>query len=279
MGLRRRATRDKTTVERATIADTTETGTIESAASNDRFAENIRQSAIDRNHRRALPGPWKPSDPLGAATVTLLFLIRHGQSLSNAEHRIQGQADIELSPLGLRQSAALAAGFDGQSLDAIYASPLRRAMQTAGPLATALKLEIRTDDRFKEIAAGIFQGLRWDEINDRFPAEAVRWRAHDPDFVIPGGESRRTVAERGHAALQEIRAAGHKRVAVVAHGGVLCGALKMLLGIPAEQSPLGLYNASISRVILDQTVKLLTLNETAHLVAAGLERPDSTGDF
>jgi probable phosphoglycerate mutase len=210
----------------------------------------------------------------------ILYLVRHGQSLSNVERRIQGQADVELSPLGLRQGAALALALTNREIDAVYASPLRRALDTAKPLAAALGLTICTDDRLKEIDAGIFQGLLWEEINRRFPDEALHWRQQDPDFVIPGGESRRVVAQRGAAALQAVRDAGHQRAVVVAHGGVLTGALKMLLHVPAELNPFGLYNASISKMAWDQNVvKLLTLNETAHLVAAGLDRPDSTGDF
>jgi probable phosphoglycerate mutase len=210
----------------------------------------------------------------------ILYLVRHGQSLSNAEYRIQGQTDIELSPLGLRQSAALAEALTDRAIEAVYASPLRRALGTAEPLAAALRLTICTDDRLKEIHAGIFQGLLWDEINRRYPDEARHWRQHDPDFVIPGGESRRAVAQRGAAALQAISAAGHRRAVVVAHGGVLTGALKILLGVPAELNPFGLFNAAISKLAWDQNiVKILTLNETGHLAAAGLDRPESTGDF
>src|SRR5580693_7632884 len=115
----------------------------------------------------------------------LLYLIRHGQSLFNAEKRIQGQTDIALSPFGEKQSQALAAAFRGLPIDALYASPLRRAMQTAAPIADALKLEIRTDDRLKEINAGIFEGVGWDEIASHSPEAAARWQAQEPDFVIP----------------------------------------------------------------------------------------------
>ena len=94
-------------------------------------------------------------------------------------------------------------------------------MQTAQPIADALKLEIRTDDRLKEINAGIFEGMGWDELDSHSSDAAARWRAQEPDFVIPGGESRRALGERGRAALTDIHAAGHRRAIVVAHGGIL----------------------------------------------------------
>jgi probable phosphoglycerate mutase len=209
----------------------------------------------------------------------LLYLVRHGQSLFNAERRIQGQFDVHLSPFGLRQSAALAAAFRSLPIEAIYASPLTRAMQTAEPIADALHLPITTDDRLKEINAGVFQGVLWSEIEEHSPDLAVRWREQDPDFEIPGGESRRALAERGRAAFDAIHATGHRQAIIVAHGGVLAGALKSLLGIPMELNPFSFYNASISRLGWDRRIKLLTFNQLDHLAAAGLAETDNTGDL
>jgi broad specificity phosphatase PhoE len=183
----------------------------------------------------------------------------------------------------------LVAALGSLDIDAIYASPLRRAMQTAEPLAAALRLPIHADDRLKEINAGEFQGLLWSEIERKWPEAAQHWRQQTPDFVIPGGESRRAVAERGRAALEAIHAAGHRQVVVVAHGGVLAGALRSLLQIPAELSPFSFYNAAINKVTWDQQnpesqgfpnrIKILVLNETDHLKAAGIDGPYSTGDL
>lgn len=209
----------------------------------------------------------------------LLYLVRHGQSLSNAEGRIQGQLDVRLSPFGERQSLALAAAFRSLPIDAVYASPLARAMQTAAPIADALGLPVQTDDRLKEINAGVFQGVLWSEIEAHSPDLAAKWREQDPDFVIPGGESRRMLGIRGRAALEAIRASEHRQVVVVSHGGVLAGALKALLGVPAENNPFSFYNASISKLAWDRRIKLLTLNQLDHLATAGLAEADSTGDL
>ncbi|KKK94352.1 hypothetical protein LCGC14_2683730, partial [marine sediment metagenome] len=67
----------------------------------------------------------------------LLYCIRHGESTYNAEGRIQGQSDVPLSELGRRQGEAVAAALRAEPVEAIYSSPLRRAMQTAEPLADA----------------------------------------------------------------------------------------------------------------------------------------------
>ncbi|MCA9099632.1 MAG: histidine phosphatase family protein [Planctomycetales bacterium] len=210
----------------------------------------------------------------------IVYCIRHGESLFNAEGRIQGQLDTQLSPHGIRQSATLAEYLAAAALDAIVASPLQRAMMTAQPLAAATGLAIHTDDRLMEINAGVFQGLCWREIDARFPEEMRRWRSHDPDFVIPDGESRRELMERGHAALADVCRLDAQRVAVVAHGGVLTAGFKGLLGIPADRNPFALENCSISRLEWrDGHPQLRTLNETAHLAEVNRNHAGHRGDL
>src|SRR5262245_14347132 len=138
----------------------------------------------------------------------LLYCIRHGESLYNLEGRIQGQTDVALSPLGERQSQALAADLATSPIDAVYSSPLKRAMQTAKPIALALNLDVRSDDRLKELHAGIFQGLLASELAERFPEAAAAWRSQDPDYRIPDGECRRDLMTRGRSVLEEIRERG-----------------------------------------------------------------------
>ena len=84
-----------------------------------------------------------------------------------------------------------------------------------------------------EINAGVFQELAWNDIEVRYPAEAER-RTQDPDFRIPGGESRRDVMHRAAAAFADIREAGHRQAAVIAHGGLLSAAFKVLIGVAAD---------------------------------------------
>jgi probable phosphoglycerate mutase len=209
----------------------------------------------------------------------LLYLIRHGESVYNAETRIQGQLDISLSPLGLKQGHAVAASFRGMPIDAIFASPLSRARETAQPLADVLQLPLQLEPRLMEINAGIFQGHTWPEINQCWPDEGAAWREQNPDFRIPQGESRRELMRRAMAALTDIRERGFNRVVVVAHGGVLSAGLKALLDIPAERNPFTLYNGSISSGDWTAQFKLLTLNQMEHLHADGVDLRTRTGEL
>jgi probable phosphoglycerate mutase len=198
----------------------------------------------------------------------ILYCVRHGETVFNAVGRIQGQTNSELSELGRRQCQLVAKALAAEPIEAVYSSPLKRALEGAQCLADALGQEVRIDPRFMEINAGIFQELAWDDIEARYPAEAARWRTQDPDFRIPGGESRRDVMHRAAAVFAEIREAGHRQAVVVAHGGLLSAALKVLIGVAAERNPFQLNNGSISKLAWDKEVKLMSLNLTEHLRGA-----------
>lgn len=200
----------------------------------------------------------------------LLYCIRHGESSYNAEGRIQGQSDVPLSDLGRRQSEAVAKALDNLPIDTVYSSPLRRAMQTAEPIAAVLKRAIQTDPRLKEVHAGVFQDKLRSELETQYPEEMARWRSGDPDFPLPGGETRRHLMQRGHEVFQQIAQGGHEQAVVVSHGGLLAAALKALLEIPAGRHPFLLHNGSITQLDLtDGDVKLLSLNQIDHLRDAG----------
>ena len=202
----------------------------------------------------------------------ILYCVRHGESDYNVQGRLQGHSNLPaLSPLGRRQSEAVATALAGLPIDAVYASPLRRALQTAAIIADALGREVRTDPRLMEIDVGVFQDqLRSDLEKDH--SETLRqWRSGDPDFVIPGGESRRQLARRGREAFEAIWRAGHRHALVVAHGGVLVTTIKSLLGIPLQDPPLALENGSITTLSGSDTghVELLAFNQVDHLAGIG----------
>ena len=197
----------------------------------------------------------------------ILYCIRHGQSIYNAEGRIQGQADVSLSDLGRLQGQAAARAMVGLGVEAVFASPLRRARDTAGMVADGLGLEVQTDDRLKEVDCGLFQDRMRGEILREFEGMIERWRSGHPDFVFPQGESRQSLIHRGHEVLDAISKSPHAAVAVVSHGGLLLAGMKSLLGIRSTEPPLELRNTSISKLKIgpDSQVELLEFDRTDHL--------------
>ena len=208
----------------------------------------------------------------------LQILIRHGESLSNREGRVQGQANVKLSDTGRQQAAAVAAwcksqSFQNQSCE-LWSSPLCRAQETAEVIGTAIGLPVQLEDKLVELNAGVFQGHLWDDLADRFPEAVARWRSGDVDFQIPGGESRRHLAERGRHALKLLSVRPVHSMIIVAHGGVLTAALGLLVGRehsllaevaerPFTRLP-ALGNCSVSQLKWPGP-ELLSFNETDHL--------------
>lgn len=206
------------------------------------------------------------------------ILIRHGESLSNREGRVQGQADVELSEVGQRQAAAVADWCRRQpemaAADELWSSPLRRARATAEAIGVAIGKPVQLADDLRELHAGIFQGHLWDDLSLRFPTEVARWQSGDLDYQIPKGESRRQLAERGRQALEALADRPTKRMIVVAHGGILTAALGLLVGrdhpllAEASERPFtrlpALANCSISELTWPGP-KLVRFNETSHL--------------
>ena len=212
------------------------------------------------------------------------YLVRHGESVSNREGRVQGQADVELSAFGRVQAAAIGDSIRSLSVAApigeIWSSPLRRALETAEAIAAAVGLPVRIEERLRELHAGIFQGHLWADLESRFPEEVARWRSGDPHYAIPGGESRAQLAARGHEVLDELAARDTDAMIVVAHGGILTAALGSMVGrdhpllAAAAERPFtrlpALNNGSLT--LLDWPgPRLVSFNQTAHLpqVTAG----------
>lgn len=203
----------------------------------------------------------------------ILYCVRHGESTYNSEGRVQGQSDVPLSPLGLRQGAAVAETLRTMGIEAVFTSPLRRAYQTAELAAAASRCPIFVDDGLKEIHAGIFQDQLRRDLEAAWPDEYRRWTGGDMDYAIPGGESRRQLAERGAAALRRIAAAPYQRAAVIAHGRLFVVAFSALMPHEAHRIPRALQNASITTLEADAATgefRLLSVNQTDHLQTVGL---------
>lgn len=197
--------------------------------------------------------------------MTGLVLIRHARSAWNAEGRWQGHADPPLDDFGLRQAEALADYLRGEALAAVYSSPLRRALQTAEPVARAHGLTVRLDDRLKERDVGVWSGLTEAEVRERYPEHfKPDWWLHGP----PGGEGQAALITRTAAALDDVLAAHPEAsVAVVSHGGSLNAGLAHLLGLPfGRPVSFRFTNTSFARVAVQAgRVHVLSIGETPHL--------------
>jgi probable phosphoglycerate mutase len=218
--------------------------------------------------------------------VTELYLIRHGESVANVEPIIGGmRGDAGLTARGREQAALLERRLAtvGPRVDALYASTLPRARETAGYVARALGLAPIFDDEWQELRPGEADGLSVDEWRRRFPRRAGL--ADDPFAPFaPGGESWATFLVRVGAALTRLveRHPG-QAVAVVSHGGVLEASFFHAAGLgptAVRQLRFDPRNTSIthwrcwpSNEPAGPRWTLVTFNDAAHLQAAGLDAP------
>jgi alpha-ribazole phosphatase len=164
---------------------------------------------------------------------TWVYLARHGEVLHAAEGRFFGHTDVALSPVGRAQAAALGERLAGEPIEAVYASDLRRARESAAPLASARGTEVVALPPLREMAMGRWEGLTFAEIQAREPELCARWLADPFAMPFPEGEGVVDLRARAVPALRGVveRHSG-RRIAVVAHGGTNRVLLAEALGLP-----------------------------------------------
>lgn len=196
---------------------------------------------------------------------TRIVLTRHGESEWHADNRYAGRSDIELTERGRSQAKALGEWAGDADLAAIYASPQRRAHESALPAAERAGLEIGVDDRLRELDFGVAEGRTRAEMDRDLPDDLAAFR-HDPvTHHFRDGEKPDVAADRCLAALTEIATAHDGgRVLVVAHSTTFRLTLCRLLGLPLA-SYRGIFphldNCALNEIALDgDRVSLLSLN-------------------
>jgi broad specificity phosphatase PhoE len=202
----------------------------------------------------------------------LVYLIRHGATDNNLVKppRLQGRrTDLGLSNEGQRQAARTGRWLAGQRLDAVYASPLLRARQTAEEIAKVQGLSVEIVPELTEIDVGIWEELSWEEIAERWPDAHRLFMTDASIHPYLEGENLSTVLARAIPAMEAIMATNRgRRVAVVSHNGVNRAYLTHLLDVPLRNyRRIPQDNCGISLIShTEDNPKLRTLNAVWHLL-------------
>ncbi len=204
-----------------------------------------------------------------------LLLVRHGETEGNVRRRLQGSED-PLTERGRRQAAEIAAHLSGRDdIVALYASPYRRAFDTASAIGDALGVEPEPRPALAELDVGDAAGYRFEAWIEEFPEEAGRFRLEGVNYRWPGGESGLDLSARAEGEMGRILES-HRReagaVVVVSHGGALAWIIAHLLGEPDGEWPHSytrLDNCSITEAEIPPNgsgpAKFLYTNEVGHL--------------
>lgn len=205
-----------------------------------------------------------------------LVLARHGETDWNLQGRVQGRSDIELNETGRKQAEAMARALRNAPVKAVYASPLKRARDTASAINRFHRVDVTTLDGLKEIDAGEVDGLTYDEMSSRYGDFFEKWISDCTSVRPPGGCTLSEVQDQAWGAIQDIltrhsTTAGNSdgeedTVIAVAHFfpilSIVCRALGLEL---SECRRLKLDLASIS--VFDfgtSTTVLASFNDTCH---------------
>lgn len=189
----------------------------------------------------------------------MLILVRHGRTAANAAGLLQGRLDQPLDEVGQQQAAQVAAAVRTSvvGVDKVVASPLLRAQQTAA----AFKLPVETDERWVEVAYGMYEGVAMHQVPR---AMWQQWRS-DPSFTPQGGESFGAVDARVREACSDLLIQAREAdIVVVSHVSPMKSAVAWALGVDLGVTwRMHLSQAAVCRIEMRASGPvLLSFNET-----------------
>jgi broad specificity phosphatase PhoE len=186
----------------------------------------------------------------------VIAFVRHGETPPNRAGLLLGRNDVALTEHGRAQAKRVAGVLAGVDVTHVLSSPLRRACETAAPIAAAYGHTVEVDERLIEIDYGEWEGRPF---ADLAPEVVDRWR-RDGAFVPPGGESLEVVADRVASFCDEWL--DDRVVVAVSHVSPIKAAVTWTLRVPPELSwRMRLDVASTTRI--GRGPVLLSFNETA----------------
>jgi len=198
-----------------------------------------------------------------------LFLIRHGQTKWNEEGRYQGDHDIELNQVGIKQAKLAAKYLSRVEFANIYSSPLKRTLFTAKTIKGRRDLKIKVRDDLKEMSFGKWEGLKFHEINEKYHNDYQIWLKDPYNNRPTGGENFKETTERTTTEINRVVSENidGTNVAVVAHGGVILSLLVYWLQIPlARWKSIIQRQGAINIVVIDKGYPYISaINYTGHL--------------
>jgi len=163
--------------------------------------------------------------------MTEIILVRHGETEWNVSNIFRGRTDIELNETGIRQARLLAEYLTNVNIDAIYSSPLKRALKTAEIIASYHNLDVDIAPDLTDFNFGKWQGLSHQEVKDKYKKLYGEWINHPDRIKMPAGESLESVRKRTMGVVTTVIARYAETVVLVSHRVVNKVLICALLGL------------------------------------------------
>lgn len=200
---------------------------------------------------------------------TIIYVVRHGNSVANSDKVFAGHTDSPLSELGEKQASYVTEYFEDKQVDVIYSSDLSRAVSTVKGVADSKGLAVIPNQNLREIYAGKWENLSFDTLQEKYGNGFSMWRTGLYEAQPDGGESVQEMAERVFNALTEIaKTESGKTVVIATHSTPLRSIVsKIMYGTFARIGEITrLSNASITKLCYEDGVfTILDYCITEHL--------------
>ena len=200
-----------------------------------------------------------------------LYLVRHGETVWNFENRIQGASDVPLNDRGREQAESLAIKLQKIQFFKILSSPLERAFETAKIISLTQESAISKVDCFAELDQGKLEGLKFKEIQEKFPDFSSKWRIVPGEVRMPAGETLNELQERAWQGIQNIYdefSNEEEPILIVSHNlAIICILSKILDVSLNEFRKFRQHNASVNIIEHDSMRgwSVVTMNDLSHL--------------
>jgi len=199
-----------------------------------------------------------------------LFLIRHAESVWNKEQRIQGRKDPGLSGNGVRQAKTLAKRLKKERIQIIYASGLKRCVQTAKIISKRTKAPIKFLPQLEEIILGSWQGKTVEQVKRKYPKVYRNWLETPSKAKVPGWEGIPKFMKRVDRAFKIIlNCNSANSICVVTHWGVIAVYLSKVLNVNFDWffKRVRIDNGGVSKISYkDGNAVVQYINDTQHLL-------------
>jgi broad specificity phosphatase PhoE len=196
-----------------------------------------------------------------------LILARHGETMWNVEKVFRGRADVNLDEVGIKQAELLGKYLSNWELEAIYSSPVKRALDTANIVARYQKVAVRIAEGLIDFDFGEWQSLPEQEVKRLYPAILNEWQSNPHKVKMPGGESLEEVRRRAVEVVSDVLSKHQGNVLLVSHRVVIKVLICYLLGldnshfrnISQDVGGITIFNYADGRFVLTRH------NDTSHL--------------